>query len=183
MLVLKFIWLKILTSSVRRKKLFLNIFENKYRSTSSPKTHFYLVFPSKSEVKLFQAKRIKGLGSKCIVFAWGVCFLKGLEYFRRFSYKTTEIMEQHERRKKKVPLSLRAVLTGVKVQQRLRDFLCFAFTLLEYFLASQSSVIILACLHVFAAITIGKKYLLFAVIGSFDTHVFCNWQNPYFALV
>jgi len=69
----------------RKKKLFLNIFENKYRSTSSPKTHFYLVFPSKSEVKLFQAKRIKRLGSKCIGFAWGLCFLRGLEYSRRFS--------------------------------------------------------------------------------------------------
>ena len=87
--------------------------------------------------------------------------------------------------KDEVPLPLRAVLSGVKVRKKLRD-LSFTYTQRPtYFcLFSQFKVkfIIVARSHVFAAISISNKYLLFAVIDSFDTHVFCNWQSPYFAL-
>lgn len=112
-----------------------------------------------------------------------VCFLKRLESFRRFSYKATEIMEQHERR------SVSSFECGVnwsygeKEVAWLLGFCPYtAHRLLVSFLASQIYVIIVACLHVFVALTIVNKYLLFAMNNSFDTHVFCNWQSPYFTL-
>lgn len=95
-------------SDVRRKN-FVIIYFDKYRSMSFPKTHCYLCFPRKSGVKLFQSTRVWRLSQIydfCLrwhrIILRGlkfVGFLKGLESFGQFSYKTiTNVMEQNERR-------------------------------------------------------------------------------------